>query len=316
MYVDALYAEVRVAHSLLTRSCDCLNSAPRTSSAGERDATGGVSRRGWSTGTRRSSGNNPECRTTLGVTMVQIFDPPTSIEYVVVGTHPTTREIDTPSRSHAAFTGTSRRPPRARRSGSPTTASTPPIGQRCPAATSSAVAGAHSRPTRSCDEATPTFLDIHQSDAHRRSQADVFAGVSVGDLFEWDRQADDCWVRYQVTRPPWDRRFGPLRKGRRDRAHDLHLHGLQRLRRRGRARHLRLRAVWRTSADRPRPRPWCMASTRFVAGGLDGRDEGAERSESSGAPGGANGRSRIEQSPKREDASLARARRARGLGLR
>ena len=61
-------------------------------------------------------------------------------------------------------------------------------------------------------EATPATLYLHQSDAHRRSRADVFAAVSVGDFFEW-RQADDCWVRYQVTRPPWDRRFGPLRKG-------------------------------------------------------------------------------------------------------
>ena len=61
-------------------------------------------------------------------------------------------------------------------------------------------------------EPTPALMYLHQSDAHRRSQAEVFAGDAVGDLFEW-RQADDCWVRYQVTRPPWDRRFGPLRKG-------------------------------------------------------------------------------------------------------
>ena len=41
-------------------------------------------------------------------------------------------------------------------------------------------------------------LLIHTADAHGVTQADRYAAVEPGDLFEW-RQAADCFVRYQVT---------------------------------------------------------------------------------------------------------------------
>ena len=47
-------------------------------------------------------------------------------------------------------------------------------------------------------DGTATALLIHAHDAHGVSQADLYAAVESGDLFEW-RQAADCFVRYQVT---------------------------------------------------------------------------------------------------------------------
>ena len=47
-------------------------------------------------------------------------------------------------------------------------------------------------------DGTATALLIHMYDAHGVSQAHLYDAVAAGDLFEW-RQADDCFVRYQVT---------------------------------------------------------------------------------------------------------------------
>ena len=47
-------------------------------------------------------------------------------------------------------------------------------------------------------DGTATALLIHAHDAHGVSQADLYAPVAPGDLFEW-RQTADCFVRYQVT---------------------------------------------------------------------------------------------------------------------
>ena len=47
-------------------------------------------------------------------------------------------------------------------------------------------------------DGTATTLLIHTTDAAGVSRADIYDAVEVGDLFEW-RQADDCFVRYQVT---------------------------------------------------------------------------------------------------------------------
>ena len=47
-------------------------------------------------------------------------------------------------------------------------------------------------------DGTTTALCIHQSDGYGASQADTYGDVAVGDIFEW-READDCWVRYEVT---------------------------------------------------------------------------------------------------------------------
>ena len=47
-------------------------------------------------------------------------------------------------------------------------------------------------------DGTVTGLRIHQVDADGTSRADSFGAAAVGDVFEW-RQAEDCWVRYQVT---------------------------------------------------------------------------------------------------------------------
>ena len=47
-------------------------------------------------------------------------------------------------------------------------------------------------------DGTATALRIHTHDARGVSQADLYDAVEVGDLVEW-RQADDCFVRYQVT---------------------------------------------------------------------------------------------------------------------
>ncbi len=47
-------------------------------------------------------------------------------------------------------------------------------------------------------DGTARGLLIHTSDARGASQADLFAAVDVGDLFEW-RESDGCWVRYEVT---------------------------------------------------------------------------------------------------------------------
>ena len=47
-------------------------------------------------------------------------------------------------------------------------------------------------------DGTTIALLIHTHDAHGISQAVLYAAVAPGDLVEW-RQADDCFVRYQVT---------------------------------------------------------------------------------------------------------------------
>ena len=47
-------------------------------------------------------------------------------------------------------------------------------------------------------DGTTTALLIHTSDAGGASRADAYDAVEVGDLFEW-RQADDCFIRYQIT---------------------------------------------------------------------------------------------------------------------
>ena len=48
-------------------------------------------------------------------------------------------------------------------------------------------------------DGTTTALLIHKSDAHDASQAALYDAVEAGDLFEWHK-ADDCFVRYSVTR--------------------------------------------------------------------------------------------------------------------
>ena len=50
-------------------------------------------------------------------------------------------------------------------------------------------------------DGTATALRIHTHDAHGVSQADLYGAVEAGDLVEW-KQADDCFVRYQVTAVP------------------------------------------------------------------------------------------------------------------
>ena len=47
-------------------------------------------------------------------------------------------------------------------------------------------------------DGTATALLIHTRDAHGIPQTALYDAVEPGDLFEW-RQADDCFVRYQVT---------------------------------------------------------------------------------------------------------------------
>ena len=47
-------------------------------------------------------------------------------------------------------------------------------------------------------DGTATGLRVHQSDGYGASQAGVYDAVAVGDIFEW-READDCFVRYEVT---------------------------------------------------------------------------------------------------------------------
>ena len=47
-------------------------------------------------------------------------------------------------------------------------------------------------------DGTATALLVHKADAYGASQAALYDAVAAGDLFEW-RQADDCFVRYQVT---------------------------------------------------------------------------------------------------------------------
>ena len=47
-------------------------------------------------------------------------------------------------------------------------------------------------------DGSTTGLVIHQSDSGGTSQADFYALVEAGDLMEW-READDCFVRYEVT---------------------------------------------------------------------------------------------------------------------
>ena len=50
-------------------------------------------------------------------------------------------------------------------------------------------------------DGTATALRIHTADTHGVPQADLYDAVEAGDLVEW-RQADDCFVRYQVTAVP------------------------------------------------------------------------------------------------------------------
>ena len=50
-------------------------------------------------------------------------------------------------------------------------------------------------------DGTATALRIHQTDADGGSRAAFLDTVEVGDLFEW-RQAEDCWVRYQIELTP------------------------------------------------------------------------------------------------------------------
>ena len=47
-------------------------------------------------------------------------------------------------------------------------------------------------------DGTATGLRIHQFDGYGASQADTHGAVAVGDIFEW-WEADDCFVRYEVT---------------------------------------------------------------------------------------------------------------------
>ena len=47
-------------------------------------------------------------------------------------------------------------------------------------------------------DGTTTGLLIHKSDANGAPQAALYDTVEAGDLFEW-HEADDCFVRYQVT---------------------------------------------------------------------------------------------------------------------
>ena len=47
-------------------------------------------------------------------------------------------------------------------------------------------------------DGSTTALLIHESDAHGASQTALYDAVEAGDLFEW-HEADDCFVRYQVT---------------------------------------------------------------------------------------------------------------------
>ena len=47
-------------------------------------------------------------------------------------------------------------------------------------------------------DGSTTALLVHQADAYGASQAALYDAVEPGDLFEW-RQADDCFVRYQVA---------------------------------------------------------------------------------------------------------------------
>ena len=46
---------------------------------------------------------------------------------------------------------------------------------------------------------TASRLLIHKADAQGVSQATFYDAVAAGDFFEW-READDCWVRYRVTK--------------------------------------------------------------------------------------------------------------------
>ena len=50
-------------------------------------------------------------------------------------------------------------------------------------------------------DGTTTALRIHETDADGVSRAAFLDTVEVGDLFEW-RQAEDCWVRYQIELTP------------------------------------------------------------------------------------------------------------------
>ncbi len=60
-------------------------------------------------------------------------------------------------------------------------------------------------------DGSTTGLVIHKNDSAGTSQADFYALVGAGDLFEW-RQADDCFVRYTVTEVKDDPAGDPPRK--------------------------------------------------------------------------------------------------------
>ena len=50
-------------------------------------------------------------------------------------------------------------------------------------------------------DGTATALRIHEADADGVPRAAFLDTVEVGDLFEW-RQAEDCWIRYQIELTP------------------------------------------------------------------------------------------------------------------
>ena len=60
-------------------------------------------------------------------------------------------------------------------------------------------------------DGTTTGLVIHQNDSAGTSQADFYDDVDAGDVVEW-READACWVRYQVTEVKDDPSGSPPRK--------------------------------------------------------------------------------------------------------
>ena len=73
-------------------------------------------------------------------------------------------------------------------------------------------------------DGTTTALLIHESDAHGALQTALYDSVEAGDLFEW-HQADDCFVRYQVTEVKPDPSGTVPSQVARRRVDDVRLHG-------------------------------------------------------------------------------------------
>ena len=148
--------------------------------------------------------------------------------------------------------------------------STPPVAMR-----SSTPRATPSPPTRACaiwhgDRAAHSISPM----ATGPHEADTYAAVAVGDLFEW-HEANDCFVRYEVTEVKADLRSGRRSaQAPRDQVHDLRVHGLQRGGCHERRRQHRL--GYAAGPRRPRPHgargAWRLPDR---AGGLDRRDEGA-----------------------------------------